>query len=89
MKKISKLKLSHLSKRELEENQMNLLKGGACSCSCSCECVKNCSCPEPPIGGWSTSQTDANNNASMAANSGLVVPQANSSLAPSVGYGYY
>ena len=35
MKKLSKLRLTQLSKAELEARQMNALKGGQlCSCSC-------------------------------------------------------
>lgn len=34
MKKIGKLKLSHLSKEEMEKREMNHLKGG-CVCSCA------------------------------------------------------
>ena len=33
MKKIQKLKLSHLSKEEMEKREMNHLKGG-CYCNC-------------------------------------------------------
>jgi natural product precursor len=38
MKKLSKLKLTQLSKAELEERQMNVLKGGACPCTCTAHC---------------------------------------------------
>lgn len=49
MKKISKLKLIHLDKDELEAKQMNILRGGdACSCNPTCGCAANCSCP--PVG---------------------------------------
>ncbi len=36
MKKISKITLSHLSKKELEEKQMKALRGGR---GCLCVCV--------------------------------------------------
>ena len=36
MKKIKKLKLTHLNKNVLEQRQMNVVKGGnTCSCSCA------------------------------------------------------
>jgi natural product precursor len=34
MKQIGKLKLNQLSKAELNEREMNLIKGGACGCGC-------------------------------------------------------
>jgi natural product precursor len=40
MKKLSKLKLNHLNKVELETRQMNALKGGVvakCGCVCVCD----------------------------------------------------
>lgn len=36
-KTISKLKLTQLSKADLEARQMNMLRGGVRSCTCSCE----------------------------------------------------
>ena len=35
MKKLGKLKLNHLDKANLENKEMNLLKGGNC-CACAC-----------------------------------------------------
>ncbi len=43
MKKIGKLKLNQLSKDELDQRQMNGLKGG-CECSTSCSAT-SCSGP--------------------------------------------
>jgi natural product precursor len=37
MKKIQKLKLSHLSKEEMEKRELNALRGGACRAGCGCE----------------------------------------------------
>lgn len=34
MKQIGKLKLNQLSKAELNEREMNFIKGGSCSCGC-------------------------------------------------------
>lgn len=35
LKKLSKLKLNQLSKVEMDQRAMNVLKGGATGCSCS------------------------------------------------------
>jgi natural product precursor len=39
MKKIEKLTLHQLGKAELDERQMNVLRGGAKQCACVCPCV--------------------------------------------------
>lgn len=39
MKKLEKLKLSHLSEKALDERQKDALKGGYCGCTCG-----NCGC---------------------------------------------
>jgi natural product precursor len=36
MKRLTKLKLTQLSKDELENRAMNVLKGGASKCTCGC-----------------------------------------------------
>lgn len=35
MKKLNKLKLSNLSKKEIEKEEMRSLKGGFCTCTCA------------------------------------------------------
>lgn len=37
MREVSKIKLNRLNKAELEQREMNALKGG-CSCPCPCAC---------------------------------------------------
>jgi natural product precursor len=43
MKKLNSLKLNQLSKAEMEQREMNSLKGGACACVCGgpagCGCL--------------------------------------------------
>jgi natural product precursor len=38
MKTLGKIKLNQFRKTELEQREMNALKGG-CSCTCPCACV--------------------------------------------------
>ncbi|GHV40063.1 hypothetical protein FACS1894179_05990 [Bacteroidia bacterium] len=54
MKKLSKLKLNNLNKVELDEQEMEILKGGAGCC---------CSCWAAGSGGSSTSDNDSANTA--------------------------
>jgi natural product precursor len=53
MKKLSKLKLTNVDKKELEEKQMNFLKGGE-TCWCSCACSSTCPCTGDPISNQNT-----------------------------------
>jgi len=43
--RIGKISLLQLSKRELEERQMNATRGGNVRCACICSCAGQCSCP--------------------------------------------
>ena len=45
MKKLSKIKLTQFSKKELENRQMNAIRGGKEGCGCICSCYSDdCSC---------------------------------------------
>ena len=57
MKKLSKLKLNQLSQAQLDEHEMNVLKGGGTpgDCCCACKYVN--------YGGSSSADNDAANNA--------------------------
>jgi len=68
MKKLGKLKLTNVDKKELEAKQMNLLKGGD-TCYCTCSCVTACPCSGDPVSNKSSTtsglesmfrQSDAN-----------------------------
>ncbi len=65
-KTIGKLKLTQLSKVDLEAKQMNALRGGACSYHCDCYCTPNCSCTPYSAGGLSNSNTTSNTFTKMA-----------------------
>ena len=47
-KRIGKISLSQLSKRELEDRNMNALRGGRgeCECGCNCQCYGDPGCKE-------------------------------------------
>lgn len=55
MKKLGKLKLSHLSKEEMEKREMNILHGGACPPGCGCKYSgEQCGSGDDYYGGSST-----------------------------------
>jgi natural product precursor len=54
MKKIGKLKLNELNKKEIEHKRMVFLKGGY-----GCECKMSCECNDPPPGGISNAANNA------------------------------
>jgi len=81
MRTIDKLKLTQLSKAELEERQMNALRGGA---TCSCVCI-GCACAEPKkITDPSQATTDNGKGALNDSSSTL-----NSINNANTDYGYY
>lgn len=43
MKKLSMIKLNQLSKAELDQREMNIIRGGDCSCECGTYCATHCS----------------------------------------------
>ena len=88
MKKLGKLKLNQISKNQLEDKKMDLLKGGGtCTCSCSCECSYKCSCSPYPPGGIANSMTTSNSMSEFSHNStGQTLSYGNVSVPQMVGY---
>lgn len=71
MKKIQKLKLSHLSKEEMERRELNALKGGICGCGSYCGCQyagEPCGSGDDYYGGSSTDDNADANAYEAAAN---------------------
>jgi natural product precursor len=56
MKKLSKLKLTNVDKKELEAKKMNLLRGGD-MCYCTCTCIAACPCSGDPISNQNTTHS--------------------------------
>lgn len=56
MKKLGKLKLINVDKKELAAKKMNLLKGGE-DCFCTCGCVTDCGCTGDPISNKSSNSS--------------------------------
>ena len=46
MKKITKINLSRLGSSELDDRELNLVKGGASLCACAAACPDACHCFE-------------------------------------------
>ena len=88
MKKLGKLKLNQISKNQLEDKQMYLLKGGGtCTCNCTCSCTPNCSCTPYPPGGIANSMTISNSMTEFSKNStGQTLSYGNVSVPQMGGY---
>jgi natural product precursor len=62
MKKLEKLKLHQLSKVELEERRMSIIRGGGTSGTCSCGCSNyntNSNCSANDSSGYTTSSQNS------------------------------